>query len=336
MNMPTTAASTELDGRYSPKDGAFRRRALPAWLLSVLFHSGLLLTLGLVLQHRDPTTGMVTDRPVGVAIVRPSDGERDYFSGESATQSDANASAEAGGGAAGDSISDALPSAEELNIDLSGVLPSDAGGAGEATGGLLNPGELRGAGTRDTSPIGGTVKTEVFGVSGEGTRFVYVFDRSGSMAGFGGKPMRAAKSELLSSLNDLQRVHQFQIIFYNERPRVFNPDSGTPELVWGDKAGKQLAKRFVAGVSADGGTKHIEAISLALRMGPDVVFFLTDADEPRIRPSELARIRRLNKRTAIHTIEFGFGRQADSNNFLVQLAEQNGGQHVYVDVSKLK
>lgn len=36
----------------------------------------------------------------------------------------------------------------------------------------------------------------------------------------------AAQTELISSLDDLQRVHQFQIIFYNEKPKVFNPGGG--------------------------------------------------------------------------------------------------------------
>ena len=39
-------------------------------------------------------------------------------------------------------------------------------------------------------------------------------------------------------------------------------------------------------------------------------------------------------RSAI-TIEFGIGPQMDSDNFLVRLARQSGGQYGYVDVTKL-
>ena len=35
--------------------------------------------------------------------------------------------------------------------------------------------------------------TMVFGVSGSGSRFVYVFDRSDSMNGFGGKPLEGCQ-----------------------------------------------------------------------------------------------------------------------------------------------
>ena len=65
---------------------------------------------------------------------------------------------------------------------------------------------------------GGTTSTGVFGVEGEGSKFVYVFDRSGSMQGFQGRPLAAAKRELITSLESLESVHQFQVIFYNERP----------------------------------------------------------------------------------------------------------------------
>jgi len=74
---------------------------------------------------------------------------------------------------------------------------------------------------------------------------------------------------------------------------------------------------------------------MALGMSPDVVFFLTDADEPRLTDEELGRVRRWNRSATIHSIEFGFGPQRNSDSFLARLAQQNGGQHVYVDVSRL-
>jgi hypothetical protein len=66
-----------------------------------------------------------------------------------------------------------------------------------------------------------------------------------------------------------------------------------------------------------------------------VIFFLTDADEPRMTTQQLAHIARSNHGTTINAIEFGFGKQNETDNFLVRLARQNGGQHVYVDVSQL-
>jgi hypothetical protein len=188
----------------------------------------------------------------------------------------------------------------------------------------------------DLGSIGdGRARTEVFGAIGEGRKFVYVFDRSGSMDGHKGAPLIAAKAELLASLKDLGQTQQFQIIFYNEQPRVFNP-SGTPgRLVFGTDQNKYLAQKFVGGITADGATHHEEALALALKMSPDVVFFLTDADEPKMDEKQLARIARLNRGATIHAIEFGYGPQRNADNFLGALARRNGGKHVYVDVSRL-
>ena len=116
---------------------------------------------------------------------------------------------------------------------------------------------------------------------------------------------------------------------------MFNPQGGQPQLAWGDQVSKRLARQFVQGIKATGGTEHISALVMALKMRPDVMFFLTDADEPVLTSAELSRIGRLNQGAAIHTIEFGIGPQVRSENFLARLARQNGGQHVYVDVAKL-
>jgi len=91
----------------------------------------------------------------------------------------------------------------------------------------------------------------------------------------------------------------------------------------------------VTGIVANGGTRHLEALQLALKMRPDVIFFLTDADEPQLTAAELARIQRWNYGTTIHAIEFAYGPQSSADNFLIRLARQNGGQHAYVDLSRL-
>ena len=197
-------------------------------------------------------------------------------------------------------------------------------------------GMLDGPGTGNFPGDGDAIRTSVFGASGVGSKFVYVFDRSGSMDGYRGRPMAAAKAALLSSLQDLERTNQFQIIFYNEFPEEFTLPGETPRLHYGDETGKQEAERFVRGILANGGTRHMDALRLALRMHPDVIFFLTDANEPRLTNEQLAEVRRLNQGlTVIHSIEFGYGPALGGENFLRQLARDNGGQHVYVDISQL-
>ncbi len=227
---------------------------------------------------------------------------------------------------------------EEPPVNLAGVLPSsgdpagsgavEQGGAGSAHGLTSEP-------HGSNRARGGMARTGVFGAIGEGHKFVYVFDRSGSMDGHGGAPLSAAKAELISSLRNLGQTHQFQIIFYNEKPRVFNPSGVVGRLVFGTEQNKHLAHKFIGSITADGATRHEEALVLALRMAPDVIFFLTDADEPRLSAQQLAHIARVNQGTSINAIEFGYGPLRDSDNFLVTLARQNGGKHVYIDVSQL-
>lgn len=146
--------------------------------------------------------------------------------------------------------------------------------------------------------------------------------------------MRAVKAEVLSSLDALENTHQFQIIFYNETPKVFNPTGQPGRLAFGTPQNKAAAEQFVNSLIADGGTRHDDAIALALRMRPDAVFLFTDADDPKLGPYELGRIDRLAGGTPIHTIEFGSGPQPQSDSFLLKLARQSGGKYRYIDITR--
>lgn len=96
-----------------------------------------------------------------------------------------------------------------------------------------------------------------------------------------------------------------------------------------------MALKFIRGITADGSTEHEVALVAAVKLQPDVIFFLTDADEPKLWPRQLEKIRRMAAGITIHAIEFGFGPQTDSNNFLVRLARDNGGKHGYVNIMSL-
>jgi hypothetical protein len=177
----------------------------------------------------------------------------------------------------------------------------------------------------------------VFGVSGSGSRFVYVFDRSDSMNGYGGKPLRAAKSELIRSIQSLTDRQRFQIIFYNDKPTPLKVANAPLQLMSGGTSSAVRAERYIQSIRAFGGTEHNGALKLALRMSPDVIFFLTDARIPRLSQTQLAEIRRRADQagTTIHAIEFGSEPLAPRNSFLRELAAQNNGQYQYVDVRGL-
>src|SRR6267142_2808611 len=171
-------------------------------------------------------------------------------------------------------------------------------------------------------------QTQVFGVTGSGTRFVYVFDRSLSMKG---PALTAAKQELLASVRQLDRVHQFQIVFYNEAPRMMQP----PQMHFADDSGLREAESFVSNISASGGTDHVQALKLAMRLSPDVIFLLTDADEPQLSRKELEEVHQRNGGAIINVIEFKSGPDPGKGASLRKLAEDNRGQYKYVDITKL-
>lgn len=318
--------------------------ALPAWLISLVVHALLVILLGYVASRELHGTGA----PVNAVLITSSSSitNEDYFDDEQAvemaaaedasdsppTESQDGTSEGAASGLA--AIADGPPP-----VDSSTALPSTelaSATAGEAMSGTATGAAGFANGPRRPAAIHGKfARTHVYGVPGEGNTFVYVFDHSSSMGTGAGSPLASAKRELLASLDDLGDENRFQIIFYNDQQTIMDLGRGFAGLVFADKRAKTLAHRFVEGVMADGATRHFEALQKALRMAPDVIFFLTDADEPALSDARLSQIRRLNGgRTTINTIEFGEGAQPRRDNFLARIARDNGGQYVYIDITR--
>ncbi|RCS40735.1 hypothetical protein DTL42_25575 [Bremerella cremea] len=307
------------------------RRTMPAWLMSLLIHMLIGVLLILTVQTVSKGIGDEPARKGTIALANRSDDTTEYETNDKSAN--ANGQQNSDSQQAEQSLDNALPALDLPPSDVGNLLPrGDESIGGQQADGLPAAGSQMEGGAPSKGGLGKEGKTSVFGAEGKGTKFVYVFDRSGSM---NGAPLDAAKAELLKSLNDLDKMHQFAIIFYNQEPFVFSPRGDRPRLVFADEQGKNLAKQFVGGVIASGGTKHVDALKIALKMNPDVVFFLTDADQPTLLPHELEEIHRLNRGISIHAIEFGYGKYDGRRNFLVKLAEGNDGQHVYVDISGL-
>lgn len=180
----------------------------------------------------------------------------------------------------------------------------------------------------------GKARTGMFGVEAKGYRFVYLIDRSGSMGGDGNAALKAAKAELLASIGKLESTHSFQIVFYNERPARFDP-KGNGQTVFANDRNKELAEKFLDSISAQGGTEHEAALRIALKLKPDVIFWLTDADRPKLDDAQIARINHFAAGTVVHCIEFGSGPKKGEGDFLKKIAAANAGEHVYVDVKEL-
>ncbi|MEM9660132.1 MAG: hypothetical protein AAF961_17345 [Planctomycetota bacterium] len=301
----------------------------PAWLVSVFVHAGLLAAVIWAVRERavrgaagEPT------REAGIVLKSMTE-EGPVFEGEDDVDSDGFADA-----ASTDAALEALPSDAERSESVTAELPQLPGlgpetlsesGVGDAT--ALS----EGGAPKRRGGAGGEAQVSVFGVEGVGTKFVYVFDQSISMKG---APLAAAKQQLIASLDSLDSIHQFHIIFFNIYVNAW--DAGQGRIALGTDQNKRLAKQFVRGVTASLGTLRWQALKAALNYQPDVVFFLTDADDPMPRRdvSEAITMARRNG-VAIQCIEFGDGPPSQRDNFLKRLARETGGGYGYVPTNRI-
>jgi hypothetical protein len=226
--------------------------------------------------------------------------------------------------------------------------------AAELSGGTAaNPGNGDGRGSGDGVSGEGSgygtapTKTQLFGLREEAESFVYVFDRSDSMNSAmqwlseeqtvvnSITPLKAAKAELLRSLEDLDPRQRFQIILYNHTTLPFLQDSFAYSLIPGTESNRKRANAFVMKQPGEGGTYHLQPLEMALKLRPEVIYLMTDGeakDDPT--SAELKQLRNLNRRRSrINVIHFCFEERPAST--LSQLAKENRGQFVSINISRL-
>jgi len=306
----------------------------PAWLASVVVHT-LVLCAAIALASTPEPRGITgtPDREAGIVLKSTSndtvmfekEGDVDSKEEPAPMQAPAVPSTAARG--------ESKDMAEVLAAPLAGFgsVVTDDAPLGDANAMAAESGT--GGVGRAVGRVGRT-KVKLFGVEGEGTRFVYVLDRSDSM---NGTPLVAMKRQLIASLNSLESVHQFHLIFFNHKTQIWSGDGiQNGRTAFATDGNLRSVGRFIEGMTADGGTYRWEALQKALVLRPDVVFFLTDADNPMPGADVLKAVTRAGRQgTAIQTIEFGVGRESRRDNILKHLAKETGGGYDYVDVRGL-
>ncbi len=194
-------------------------------------------------------------------------------------------------------------------------------GATGGEGGLLGP------------RFGRTDGTSFFQVAAQGDHFVYVVDCSGSMDE--NNAIGVARAELMASIERLDPSKRFQILFYDSdlHPML----NGKQEIFFATDINRTFARQFINNQQPDSGTMHFPALKWALSMAPDVVFFLTDGDDPELSFRELRDLRGLNRQnTKVHVIQFGKGAKLGPLNWLEQLAKDHQGTYRYRDVKAFR
>jgi von Willebrand factor type A domain len=323
----------------SPHAAPLPERMRPAWGTSILFHAAALTLLAVAIRPWPHGGAGGANHSISIEL-NPSSAASDLHDGEQRSRSDADTpqampeppallatpSPDVVQAARKDETRQTLP----VKFAAAPVVPAAATTTSTSPGtGQSPPGNGRGG-----SPGGSRPTTvNVFGVEGQGSKFVYLFDRSASMEG---APLTAAKRQLLRSMQSLGSIHQFHIVFFNTETYSFDAVVGGGRNAFATDRNKQLAANFVNGITSEGGTDRMIALRAAIAYSPDVIFFLTDADDP-MSDSEMAEIGRLNgrARAAICVIEFGRTSTPSPDNFLMRLARESGGRYGYINTATL-
>jgi len=340
-----------------------RRSFFAGWAVSLALHAALFFIVGITLRGcQQGSTGQAGGdvfRDVGLFVIDgPDDGEADTGlasgSGDSSVtqliseqQPDADTTDTSAPHRQKNRVPTEAPDITSLlnenpndyasNADASSesVLPPLIG-PGEALGGsrsqsssgtgsLIKPSEA--GGTKRIGGTGGPGLTTFMDISGVGQTFVYLIDTSSSMAG---SRLKVAQNQLKASLRLLQPNQKFAVIFYNdeyrERLKLRRQDGSS--MYSATDVNKELAGHEVDRITADRGTAHMPALIEAISLKPDVIYFLTDGDEPELSPAQLAEIRRLAGSSMIHVIKFGDGTLSSRGlSWLQRLARQSNGEY---------
>jgi hypothetical protein len=217
----------------------------------------------------------------------------------------------------GETVQHALPG---LRTTGAGLIPGSGSGGGGGVGGGSGGGAGRGIGPG----------TQFFGARDHAHSFTYVIDCSGSMAMH--NSLDVAKREMLSSINQLPPDANFAVIFYSLETRVLSDPHGRKGLMAATASNKARVRSQLETVAPLGGTDHMLALREALKLKPEVIFFLTDAD--LMSNSDVNEILAEAGPTRIQAVEFGLGTELGLRSPLSRLAATTGGTYLYIDVSK--
>ena len=316
------------------------KESLLGFLVSVVFHSLLLLVLGIFAYSNateleqteilnaqiepEPEPESLSIKEVEVDNLMAASDETDSSKEEDAREI-ANAS-------------EPPPVTVAVATDR-GRLPADVAASGNGFGGnaLAGLGESAGSGKAEGNGTREKGDGEVgfFGAKAKGNSFVFIVDCSGSMtaATMNFNPRLnvpisrfvRARQELFLSLGQLGRGQKFYIIFYNNETYPMFFPRPAQALVAANPDNLGLARSWIQQVSPGGGTLPQDAFKLALALQPQVIFFLTDGAIPPVT-RQIAKENN-KSRTRIHTIAFGTQNNAD---ILKGIAEDNQGRFRFV------
>jgi len=163
-----------------------------------------------------------------------------------------------------------------------------------------------------------------FGMKAAGQSVVYVVDCSSSMNvphTRSATRFHRLKIELLNSVASMKPNQSFYIIFFNDHPIPMPARTMQP-------AKPALQRQYLgwmARIRANGMTDPLSSLKMALRLRPDVIYFLTDGNFHFKTAVSLSRIRQ--SRSVIHTITFG---EREAEPLMKSIAVANRGTYRFI------
>jgi hypothetical protein len=222
----------------------------------------------------------------------------------------------------GQDIEKSLTPAVEGASAIEGAM---AGGSGSGSG----KGSFDAIASLGAAGGGGGKGVGFFGTRARADSVIFIVDMSGSMEGH---RFDRAVEELIRSLNLLQPTQKFFIFFYNgvtfpmEVDGVSHRSQRSAKLVPATSTYRAKAIKWIKAFHPEGDTAPEDAIERALKMKPQVVYFLTDGEIPNTTRSTAQRFNTEHK-TVIHTIAFEYEGGAEQ---LRGIAADSKGKYRFV------
>jgi hypothetical protein len=170
---------------------------------------------------------------------------------------------------------------------------------------------------------GGGKGVGFFGTRSRADTVVFVVDMSGSMND--GRRFDRAVDELTRSLNSLEPHQKFFVFFFNA---VTMPmlNQRNAKLTPATPGNRTKVIKWIKTLQPDNDTAPEDALERALKLKPQVIYFLTDGEIPPTTRDTVARFNRDHK-TVIHTIAFVTEEGAE---MLKGIAKDNKGKYRFV------
>jgi hypothetical protein len=217
----------------------------------------------------------------------------------------------------GQDIEKSLTPAVEGASAIEGAM---AGGSGSGTG--AGKGSFDAIASLGAAGGGGGKGVGFFGTRARADSVIFIVDMSGSMEGH---RFDRAVEELIRSLNLLQPTQKFFIFFYSG---VTFPmfEQRNPKLLPATSGNRAKAIKWIKAFHPEGDTAPEDAIAKALKMKPQVIYFLTDGEIPNTTRATTQRCNAEHK-TVIHTIAFEYEGGAEQ---LRGIAADSKGKYRFV------